>query len=119
MNKINFSDGLFLPDEKVAHFFPASKHLDDSYHMVNINCVQNCPVNELLHMKPLVWKMVKTYNEVEFYESAEALSTLCPTFSRFAMLTMCSYFYEYICYIYIYILITVYTCKQLRIMVCS
>ena len=80
LNKINFSDGLFLPDEKVAQFFPCSEHLDDAYHMVNINCVQHCPVNELVHMKPLVWKMVKTYNEIEFYESAEALSTLCPTF---------------------------------------
>jgi hypothetical protein len=85
LNKINFLDGLFLPDEKVAQFFPCSEHLDDAYHMVNINCVQHCPVNELVHMKPLVWKMVKTYNEIEFYESAEALSTLCPTFySRFA-----------------------------------
>ena len=73
LNKINFSDGLFLPDEKVAQFFPCSEHLDDAYHMVNINCVQHCPVNELVHMKPLVWKMVKTYNEIEFYESAEAL----------------------------------------------
>ena len=74
--------------------------------MVNINCVQNCLVNELLHMKPLVWKMVKTYNEVELYESAEALNTLCPTFSRFAMLTMCSlniFMNIYVIYIYIYI----------------
>ena len=53
-NKINVSDGLFLPDDKIALYFPASSHLDDAYHMVNINCVKHCPVNEALATKPLV-----------------------------------------------------------------
>ena len=43
----------------VPVFFPESQHMDDAFHMVNINCVQNCTVQELMKMKPLVWKMVK------------------------------------------------------------
>ena len=84
-NKINVSDGLFLPDDKIALYFPASSHLDDAYHMVNINCVKHCPANEALSMKPLVWKMVKTYDELQFYECLDSLQTVCPTFySRYS-----------------------------------
>ena len=78
--KMIVSDGLFLPDERSLHYFPFSFHLDDSYHMVNVNCVRHCPPYELLGMKPLVWKMVKTYDEDEFYECMESLKSNCPNF---------------------------------------
>ena len=77
-NKIHISDGLFLPEETTVLFFPHALHLDDAFHMVNINCVRNCPVHEVMAMKPLVWKMVKTYDEFEFNESLEALQERCP-----------------------------------------
>ena len=79
-NKIHISDGLFLPEETTVLFFPHALHLDDAFHMVNINCVRNCPVHEVMAMKPLVWKMVKTYDEFEFNESLEALQEHCPHF---------------------------------------
>ena len=78
--KMIVSDGLFLPDERSLHYFPFSFHLDNSYHMVNVNCVRHCPPYELLGMKPLVWKMVKTYDEDEFYECMESLKSNCPNF---------------------------------------
>ena len=66
--------------QNIAEFFPDSFHLDDAYHMVNINCVKHCPPQELLSMKPLVWKLVKTYDEAEFDQCLLALRSLCPVF---------------------------------------
>ena len=79
-NKVNISDGLFLSEGMVPIFFPESQHMDDAFHMVNINCVQNCPVQELMKMKPLVWKMVKVYDECEFDEAHSLLMRDCPVF---------------------------------------
>ena len=64
----------------MPEYFPASTHLDDVYHMVNINCVKHCPVHELPQMKPLVWKLVKTFDEFEFSQYHEGLVHICPQF---------------------------------------
>ena len=48
--------------------------------MVNINCVQHCPVHELPKMKPLVWRMVKEYEECEFQKAHAQLMVDCPQF---------------------------------------
>ena len=77
---MNISDGLFLSEGMVPVFFPESQHMDDAFHMVNINCVQNCTVQELMKMKPLVWKMVKVYDECEFDEAHSLLMRDCPVF---------------------------------------
>ena len=37
-----------LPEETTVLFFPHALHLNDAFHMVNINCVRNCPVHEVM-----------------------------------------------------------------------
>ena len=64
----------------VTVFFPQAQHMNDAFHMVNINCVQSCPVQEVRKTKPLVWKLVKVYNECEFDEAHSLLTRDCPVF---------------------------------------
>ena len=74
--------GSFCPKTILLNFPTDSFHLDKAYEnrTVKMYCVNNCHQQKLLSMKPLLWTMVKTYDEAEFNQCLRMIRSLCPVF---------------------------------------